>query len=164
MREAARLGVWLLTVHAAGGTAMLRAVAEAAARAGADRPRVLAVTVLTSLGRAALQTELGVPMAVEGHAVRPGRHGRGGRLRRGGGLSSGGGPAAGCPGPGPLVVTPGIRPSSAGSPGDDQVRTATPAAAVRAGADAIVVGRPITGAPDPARAAEAILAELAAAR
>jgi orotidine-5'-phosphate decarboxylase len=57
-----------------------------------------------------------------------------------------------------VIVTPGIRP--AGGAADDQARVATPAAAVRAGADYLVVGRPITGAPDPAAAAAAILAEM----
>jgi orotidine-5'-phosphate decarboxylase len=159
VREAARLGVALLTVHASGGSAMLRASAAAAAEAGRDRPRILAVTVLTSLDRATLQRELGVPVAVEGHVVHLA------------GLAR----AAGCDGvvaspqeaqrlrailgPAALVVTPGVRP--AGADADDQARIATPAAAIRAGADCVVVGRPITGAADPAAAAEAILRELA---
>jgi orotidine-5'-phosphate decarboxylase len=62
-------------------------------------------------------------------------------------------------GPDALLVTPGVRP--AGSDAGDQARIATPAAAVRAGADCVVVGRPITGAADPAAAAEAILREIA---
>ena len=160
VRSAARLGVGLLTVHASGGTAMLRAAAEAAAAAGRDRPRILAVTVLTSLDRATLQRELGVPVAVEGHAVHLAGLARGvgcdgvvaspheaGRLRAILGRDA-------------LIVTPGIRPAGGG--GDDQVRTATPAAACRAGADYLVVGRPVTGAPDPAAAAAAILAEIPA--
>jgi orotidine-5'-phosphate decarboxylase len=159
VREAARLGVSLLTVHASGGSAMLRAAATAAAEAGRDRPRILAVTVLTSLNRATLQRELGVTMSVEGHVVHLAALAR----------------AAGCDGvvaspqearrlratlgPDALIVTPGVRP--AGSDAGDQARIATPAAAVRAGADCVVVGRPITAAPDPAAAAEAILRELA---
>ena len=158
VREAARLGVTFLTVHASGGSAMLRAAVEAAHAAGRDRPRVLAVTVLTSLDRALLQRELQVPVAVEGHAVHLA------------GLAQ----AAGCDGVvaspreagrlratlgrGALVVTPGIRPASAGA--DDQARTATAAAAIRAGADYVVVGRPITAAPDPAAAATALIDEL----
>jgi orotidine-5'-phosphate decarboxylase len=157
---AARLGVGLLTVHASGGAAMLRAAVEAARAAGSDRPRIVAVTVLTSLDRAALQRELGVPVAVEGHAVHlaalaceAGCDGvvasphEAARLRA-------------ILGPKALIVTPGIRP--AGGPSHDQARTATPAMAVRAGADYLVVGRPITGAADPAGAAAALLAELPA--
>ncbi len=157
VREAARLGVALLTVHASGGGAMLRAAAEAARAAGGDRPRVLAVTVLTSLDRATLQRELQVPIAVEGHAVHLAALAR----------------EAGCDGAvaSPheaarlratlgrdwLIVTPGVRP--AGADRGDQARVATPAGARRAGADCIVVGRPVTAAPDPAAAAAAILAE-----
>ncbi len=160
VREAARLGVTLLTVHASGGAGMLRAAAEAAAAAGRERPRILAVTVLTSLDRASLQRELGVPVSVEGHAVHLA------------GLAR----AAGCDGVvaspreagqlraalgrGPLIVTPGIRPAGVGA--DDQARVATPAVARRAGADYLVVGRPITGAADPAAAAAAIVAEISA--
>jgi orotidine-5'-phosphate decarboxylase len=159
VREAARLGVSLLTVHAAGGTGMLRAAAAAAAEAGRDRPRLLAVTVLTSLDRTVVQRELGVPMAVEGYVVHLAALAR----------------AAGCDGivasprelrplraalgPAAQLVTPGVRP--AGSDAGDQARIATPAAAIRAGADCVVVGRPITGAADPAAAAEAILREIA---
>ncbi|HEX2500175.1 MAG TPA: orotidine-5'-phosphate decarboxylase [Methylomirabilota bacterium] len=160
VEAAARLGVGLLTVHASGGAAMLRAAAEAARAAGSDRPRIVAVTVLTSLDRAALHRELGVPVAVEGHAVHlaalafeAGCDGvvasphEAARLRA-------------ILGPKALIVTPGIRPP--GGPSHDQARTATPAMAVRAGADYLVVGRPITGAADPAAAAAALLAELPA--
>jgi orotidine-5'-phosphate decarboxylase len=118
------------------------------------------VTVLTSLDRAALHRELGVPVAVEGHAV----HLAGLALaaecdgvvaspREAGRLRALLGRAA-------LIVTPGIRLGGGG--GDDQARTATPASACRAGADYLVVGRPITAAPDPAAAAAAILAEIPA--
>jgi orotidine-5'-phosphate decarboxylase len=159
VRSAARLGVSLLTVQAAGGSAMLAAAAAAARAAGAERPRILAVTVLTSLDRRALQRELQVPVAVEGHVLHLADLAR----------------AAGCDGvvasprearslreamgPGWLIVTPGIRPATAA--GGDQARVATPASARRAGADYLVVGRPITAAPDPAAAVAAILAELA---
>jgi orotidine-5'-phosphate decarboxylase len=158
VREAARLGVSLLTVHASGGRAMLRAAVEAAADGAGERPRLLAVTVLTSLDRGALQRELKVPMAVEGHVVH-----LAGLARE-----------AGCDGvvaspqetralraslgPSWLIVTPGVRPAAAAA--GDQVRIATPGSARRAGADCVVVGRPITEAPDPAQAAEAILQEL----
>jgi len=157
VEAAARLGVGLLTVHASGGAAMLRAATGAA---GPGRPRIVAVTVLTSLDRAALHGEVGVPSAVEGHVVHLAQLARN----------------AGCDGvvaspreaarlrallgPQALIVTPGIRP--AGAHADDQARSATPATARRAGADYLVVGRPITGAADPAAAAAAVLAEIPA--
>jgi orotidine-5'-phosphate decarboxylase len=150
--------VTLLTVHAGVGSAMLRAAVEAAGRAGPARPRLLAVTVLTSLDRATLQRELQVPIAVEGQAVHLAALAR----------------AAGCDGivaspreaglvraalgPDCLIVTPGVRP--AGTAAADQARVGTPAAACRAGADYLVVGRPITEAADPLAAAEAILREI----
>lgn len=153
VREAARLGVFMVDVHASGGLAMMRAAAEAAAGATA-RPIVLAVTVLTSLDRRALGVEVGVPSTVEAHVLHLAR------LAREAGLD-------GCVaspheilplrmalGPGWVIATPGIRPASAA---DDQVRVATPVAAVRAGADYLVVGRPIIRAADPAAAARAIL-------
>ena len=163
-REAARLGVSMFNVHASGGVAMMRAAAEAAAAAakerGAARPLVLAVTVLTSLDRAALGRELGVASSVEGHVL----HLAG--LAREAGLD-------GCVaspneiatlrrhlGSAWVIVTPGIRP--AGSDPGDQSRVATPAAAARAGAHYLVVGRPITAASDPAAAARAILEEMRA--
>ena len=162
-REAARLGVFMFNVHASGGRAMMRAAAEAAAAAtgrGSRRALVIAVTVLTSLDRAALSRELGVSSSVEGHVL----HLCG--LARDAGLD-------GCVasaneirairnqlGAGWVIVTPGVRP--AGSDANDQSRIATPQAAARAGAHYLVVGRPITAAPDPARAAEAILAEMGA--
>jgi orotidine-5'-phosphate decarboxylase len=161
VRAAAQLGVAWLTVHAAGGSAMLRAAVGAAAEAGPDRPRILGVTLLTSLDRAALQRELQVPLAVEGHVVHLARLAR----------------EAGCDGvvASPreasriramlgrecLVVTPGIRPG--GADAGDQARVATPAAARRAGADYVVVGRPITEAADPAATAQAIIDELTTA-
>jgi orotidine-5'-phosphate decarboxylase len=160
VEAAARLGVGLLTVHASGGAAMLRAAAAAARAAGSDRPRIVAVTVLTSLDRAALHGELGVPVAVEGHAAHlaalardAGCDGVVASPREAARLRS-------ILGPGAVIVTPGIRP--AGGRADDQARTATPVAAMRAGADYIVMGRPITEASDPAAAAAAVLTEMAA--
>jgi orotidine-5'-phosphate decarboxylase len=160
VQAAARLGVGLLTVHASGGSAMLRTAVEAARAAGSARPRIVAVTVLTSVDRATLHREVGVPVAVEGHAVRlaglaqeAGCDGVVASPREAARLRAILGPTA-------LIVTPGIRPSGSGA--DDQVRTATPAVAIRAGADYLVVGRPITGAADPVAAAHAILAELPA--
>jgi orotidine-5'-phosphate decarboxylase len=155
-RNAARLGVAMLTVHASGGTAMLEA-AVAGASTAERPPVVLAVTVLTSLDDAAL-AELGVPggaaARVSAWAEMARRAGCGGvvcspreaaALRRALGKNL-------------LLVTPGIRP--AGESAVDQRRIATPAAAIAAGADILVIGRPITAAPDPAAATDAILAEL----
>jgi orotidine-5'-phosphate decarboxylase len=162
-REAARMGVLMFNVHASGGRAMMRAAAEgagvAAKERGGRRPLVLAVTVLTSLDRRALSQELAVAVSVEGHVLHLAR------MAAEAGLD-------GCVaspseiaalrtnrGPGWVIVTPGVRP--AGSATDDQSRIATPRAAVAAGARYLVVGRPITAAPDPVRAAEAILQEMA---
>jgi orotidine-5'-phosphate decarboxylase len=157
VREAAGLGVFMLNVHGSGGLAMMRAAAEAAA-AAPRRPLVIAVTVLTSLDRRALAAELGIVSSVEGHVLQLAR------LAGDAGLDG----VVASPneiralraqmGPGFVVVTPGVRP--AGAEADDQVRTATPGAAVRAGAHYLVVGRPVTAAPDPAAAARSLLAEM----
>jgi orotidine-5'-phosphate decarboxylase len=161
-REAARLGVFMFNVHASGGRAMMRAAAEAVATTASPgrRPLVIAVTVLTSLDRAALSRELGVVTSVEGHVLHLCR------LAREAGLDGCVASAneirviRGQLGAGWVIVTPAVRP--AGSGADDQSRIATPEATARAGAHYLVVGRPITAAPDPARAAEAILAEMGA--
>jgi orotidine-5'-phosphate decarboxylase len=162
VREATRLGVFMLNVHASGGWAMMRAAAEAVAAAAREfsvtRPICLGVTVLTSLERADLDRDLGVADTVEGHVLRLAERAREAGLD-------------GCvASPRELrllrsmlprtwvIVTPGVRP--AGGKDDDQARTATPAAAIRAGADYLVVGRPITAAPDPAASARAILEEI----
>ncbi len=157
-RNAARLGAALLTVHASGGEAMLRA-AVAGAAAAERPPLVLAVTVLTSLDDRALE-ELGIP---GGAAARVRAWADTARRAGCGGVVCSPHEAAALRaalGPGFLLVTPGIRP--AGSASADQRRVATPRAALAAGADILVVGRPITAAADPAAAAEAILAELCA--
>jgi len=170
-REATRSGVAMLNVHASGGVAMMRAAAEAATSAARDfgtaRPVCIAVTVLTSLDRKGLD-DVGVSGSVEAHVLRLAERAREAGLqgcvaspqeiallRRGLGRDW-------------LIVTPGIRlhggPDATQRRGpDDQKRVATAAAAIRSGADAIVVGRPITAAPDPLAAATAILAEIAAA-
>jgi len=162
--RAAALGASLLTVHAQGGEAMLRAAlagaADGAARAGVPPPRVLAVTVLTSLSDADLaklghrSTAAEVALQLADVAVGAGAGGlvcsarevERLRQRHGAGL---------------FLCTPGIRPASAGA--GDQARAETPRFAVEAGADLLVVGRPITAAADPAAAAEAISREIAAA-
>ena len=163
-REAVRLGVFMFNVHASGGRAMMRAASHGAAEAsktlGVPRPLVIAVTVLTSLDRAALGGELHVASSVEGHVLHLCT------LTREAGLD--GNVASpneirairNAMGRAWAVVTPGVRP--AGGEQHDQSRVATPRAAVEAGADYLVVGRPITGAPDPARAAAVILAEMRA--
>jgi orotidine-5'-phosphate decarboxylase len=163
VREATRLGVFMLNVHASGGRAMLKAGADAAAQAARElalpRPLVLGVTVLTSLDRRALETEVGVPGTVEAHVLRLAEGARAAGLD--GCVAS---PQEIAPlrlglGRSWVIVTPGIRPAERH---DDQARTATPAAAVRAGATYLVVGRPITAAADPAAAARAILESLPA--
>nr|WP_149538508.1 orotidine-5'-phosphate decarboxylase [Siccirubricoccus phaeus] len=145
----------MLTLHAAGGAAMLAAAREAAEAAGEARPILLAVTVLTSLDAAAL-SETGVAGGPVQQVLRLARLA----------LSAGVdglvcsprevGPIRDAFGQTPLLVVPGLRP--AGSAAGDQARTATPAEAVAAGADWLVIGRPITGAADPVAA----LAEIAA--
>jgi orotidine-5'-phosphate decarboxylase len=198
VRQAAQLGVRMLTVHASGGLKMLRAAVEAAGGGGAfdplsqvgqglsrveqgfspadsggkskgalapgvhspSRPLILAVTVLTSLNDEDLR-EIGFSGRVVDQALRLAALAR----------------TAGCDGvvtsarevreirrelgPGFTIVTPGIRP--AGSAQQDQERAATPTEAITAGASHIVVGRPITAAPDPAAAARRILDEITAA-
>lgn len=154
VRGLAGLGVDFLTVH---GDPQ---VVEAAVRGRGSAPlRILAVTILTSLDRADLDAMLMAEGELAEIAVE--------RARRAIGAGADGVIASPreaasirtLPGAaGRLVVTPGVRP--AGSARGDQKRTATPAEAIRAGADHIVVGRPITAAPDPAAAARAILAEL----
>ena len=143
----------MLTIHASGGAAMIEAARKAADTAGADRPMILAVTVLTSLDAAALAST-GVMSAPAEQVLRLARLA----------LSAGADALVCSPlevamlraalGSAARLVVPGIRP--AGSAAGDQARVMTPAEAVDAGADWIVVGRPITGAADPNAAAAAI--------
>ena len=148
----------MLTVHAAGGAAMVAAARRAAEQAGADRPLLLAVTVLTSLDAAALAAT-GVVGSPHEQVLRLARlamdSGADGLV-----CSAHEVPAlrAACD-PTAVLVVPGIRPSS--FPTGDQARTMTPREAAAAGADWLVVGRPITAARDPAAAAAAIAAEIA---
>lgn len=147
-KAAARLGVWMLNVHASGGLTMMRAAREAIETLD-PRPRLIAVTVLTSLARPDLAA-IGLDLPPEEQVMRLAHlaHAAGldgvvcsameaERLRRE-------------MGPAFLLVTPGIRP--VGGQGDDQRRVLTPIQALRAGADYLVVGRPITRAPDPVAA------------
>ena len=146
-----------LTLHAAGGAAMIAAARMAVEEAGADRPLLLAVTVLTSLDAAGL-AETGVSGGPTQQVLRLARLA----------LSAGADGLVCSPrevsvlrnalGDGPALVVPGIRPE--GSDRGDQARVMTPQEAVAAGADWIVVGRPITGAADPAAAAAAIAAAI----
>jgi orotidine-5'-phosphate decarboxylase len=157
VKSAAELQVDMLTIHASGGAAMLRAATEAAA----GRINLLAVTVLTSQTDEGLQ-EIGVSGRVSDQVLRMASLAK----------------SAGCQGivtspreslmvrkalgEGFTIVTPGIRP--AGAETNDQQRIATPAQAISNGASHIVVGRPITHASDPAKAADAIIAEMEQAR
>lgn len=156
VREAAGLGVWMVNVHASGGREMMKAAAAAASEYSPG-PLVIAVTVLTSLddqdltetgcaNNTALQvlklSRLAADCGLDGvvcssHEIRDIKNT----------LS-----------PGFITVTPGVRP--AGNRQDDQARTALPSAVVSKGGDYLVVGRPITSAADPLRAARSILAEM----
>ena len=161
-QQAGMLGVSMLTIHASGGRKMIAAATEgvrtaAQARGVAQPTRVLAVTALTSLGAEDL-AEVGFQGSPEEVVVRLARLA----------LAAGADGVVASPreiavirqacGSNFLIVTPGIRPATGAS--DDQARTATPESAIRAGADYLVIGRPITGAADPAAAADAIAAEM----
>ena len=159
VQSAAELGVSMLTVHASGGSKMLRAAAEAASFSTA-KPLVLAVTVLTSLNDSDLQ-ELGLPVGVADQVLR-----LAGIARNAGctGIVASAHEAASLRrnlGEGFAIVTPGVRP--AGTEVGDQARVVTPADAFKAGATHIVVGRPITGDANPKSAAERILKEIESA-
>ncbi len=158
VRSVAATGAEFLTVHAAGGPAMLEAAAEAAASVP-NAPQLLAVTVLTSMDQLQLAT-IGIGHSSEDQVLRLAETAS----------------AAGINGfvasaeevsalrqryPAATLVIPGIRP--AGTDTADQKRIATPAAALAAGASFLVVGRPITQAPDPAAATRAILEEMRSA-
>ena len=157
VREAAQLGVSMLTVHASGGSKMLKAAAEAA-RDSASGLQLLAVTVLTSMNEDDLH-ESGVQAGIQEQAVRLASIALGARCA--GVVSSA--REAKCLreklGREFLLVTPGVRP--AGAEHGDQARVVTPAEAIAAGATHIVVGRPITAAKNPTVAAETILKEIA---
>ena len=170
VQSAVATGAWMVNVHASGGSAMMNAAVEAATRAAATlnrpRPLVIAVTVLTSMDAAAL-VEVGVTRPLIDQVVHLAR------LAQHSGLDG----VVASPletaairdacGPNFQIVTPGIRPRRLGSESpaarmgnDDQARTLTPADAIRAGSTYLVIGRPITGAPNPREAAEEIAASL----
>ena len=158
-KAAAQLGVWMLNVHALGGRKMLEAARDAVAKGGVRRPRLIAVTLLTSMSDGDMR-DVGMEGAPAAAALRLAR------LAQASGLDG-----VVCSaqeaellrresGPAFLLVTPGIRPAQ--SDRDDQQRVMTPAAAIAAGADYLVIGRPVTQAPDPVAALEAINLEIAA--
>jgi orotidine-5'-phosphate decarboxylase len=160
--RACDLGARLLTIHAGGGRAMIEAAAAAAARAGGGpaRLRILAVTVLTSLDQRDLG-EVGEDLPV---AELVARRARLAREAGADGVVASPHEAAAVRRIAPrdfLIVTPGVR--GAGNTAADQKRVASPGEALAAGADLIVVGRPIRDASNPAAAARAIAAELASA-
>ena len=157
------LGAWMVNVHASGGAAMLtaarNAAAESAARTNRGRPLVIAVTVLTSLDADGL-TSIGVAGTPIDQVLRLAK------LTQSCGLDG----VVASPqetaaireacGPDFVIVTPGIRGGAAASGPDDQRRTLSARAAVEAGSSYLVVGRPITGAPNPREAAARIAAEI----
>lgn len=163
VRAATRLGPAMFTLHAAGGAEMIKAAVEAAregaAKAGVAPPKVIAVTVLTSLDQAAINAA-GVPGPVSDQVLR----------LAGLALAAGADGLVCSPhevaalrvrfGRDMTLVVPGIRP--AGPVGDDQKRVMGPAEALAAGADVLVIGRPITGAADPAAAALGIAQSIGA--
>ena len=161
VRSGGKLGVDLMTIHSVGGRAMIRAAADAAAEFGAGGPKILAVTVLTSLDQTDLadvgivgRTPAEQVAAMARFATENGAHGLVCSPKEVGALSK-------ALRAGTLFITPGVRP--AGAAVGDQKRVATPAEAVRDGATHLVVGRPILAAPDPVAAARAILDEIAGA-
>ena len=162
VRQAASLGVSLLTLHASGGPDMIKAARESAEESSSalslPRPRLLAVTVLTSLDKQALSQTLGTIEPPESLVIRlaqlakdSGADGIVCSAREAAAVKKACGDDF-------FTVTPGIRP--AGAQSGDQKRVTTPTDAIRAGANLLVVGRPITEAPDPAAAADAILKEI----
>ena len=161
MLSGGKLGVDLMTIHSVGGKAMVKAAADAAATFGAAGPKILAVTVLTSLDQSDLadvgivgRTPADQVLAMAQFATANGAHGLVCSPKEVGTLSR-------LLPAGTLFITPGVRP--AGAAVGDQKRVATPADAVRDGATHLVVGRPILAAEDPAAAARAIRAEMDAA-
>ncbi len=156
-RSAARLGIRMLTVHAAGGRKMIGAARAGLESAAGERPLLLAVTVLTSLAPADLAAQ-SIDGSVEEHVVRLARlaveAGADGLVCSPHEVAA----IRAALGAAPVLVVPGIRP--AGSAPGDQARAATPRAALDAGADYLVVGRPLREAADPAQAARRIAEEI----
>lgn len=157
IRAATKRGVWMVNVHAGGGSAMLKAATDAA-HSGDQVPLLIGVTVLTSLDQSALNTDLRVPGTVAEHVTHLAT------MCQAAGLDG----VVASPlelaairqacGSDFVTVIPGVRP--AGTATHDQARVATPGATVSAGATYLVVGRAITGASDPVAAADAIALEI----
>jgi orotidine-5'-phosphate decarboxylase len=155
VRSASRAGAQMLTLHAGGGPAMLAAAAEAA-ETTPSAPKLLAVTVLTSMDQTQLQA-IGISVSPAEQVLRLAQMGWHAGVR--GFVSSAEEIAAMRQSfPNATLVIPGIRPKGAAV--GDQKRVATPASAIASGADYLVIGRPITQSADPAAAAQAILAEI----
>jgi orotidine-5'-phosphate decarboxylase len=162
VQSAVATGAWMVNVHASGGSAMMAAAADAARTAaeasGRARPLVIGVTVLTSMNDEAL-AEVGVSRPMLEQVVHLAR------LAKAAGLDGVVASPQETPairkacGPDFQIVTPGIRPTDQQGK-DDQARTLTPAEAMSAGASYLVIGRPITAAPNPREAAEKIAATL----
>ncbi|MFN4289418.1 MAG: orotidine-5'-phosphate decarboxylase [Permianibacter sp.] len=149
VKAAADLGVWMVNVHASGGPKMMAAAREALQGYGAQRPLLIAVTVLTSFDAEQLAA-IGINRSLDEHVLalaklteQAGLDGVVCSAREANALRA-------QSGAGFCLVTPGIRP--AGSAAGDQVRTLTPREALQAGSSYLVIGRPITGAPDPLKA------------
>lgn len=160
-RSAAGTGADLLSVHGLGAGAMLKAAREGAEEAaeamGAERAKLVAITVLTSMDEAAME-QIGLTCPIADEAARLAALAKGSGID---GIVCSPREAAEMRellGPDALIVTPGVRP--AGAELGDQSRVATPAAAISAGASHLVIGRPITGALDPVASYEAIVEEL----
>jgi orotidine-5'-phosphate decarboxylase len=157
-----------MNVHALGGRAMLHAAAQAISAVqpmGADRPRLLAVTILTSMDQKGMR-EVGIGGTSQSRVVKlaqlakkAGVDGVVASVKEARAIRKACGRDF-------LIITPGVRPKdkAATSKDDDQARTATPSEAIRAGADFLVVGRPILAATDPRAATQAIVDEITAAK
>jgi orotidine-5'-phosphate decarboxylase len=173
LSAAAINGVQLINIHALGGSAMMAAAVQAVnavTAMGEDRPRLLAVTILTSMDQKAMREVgiTGIPkdrvLKLAKLAKKAGVDGVVASAQEARAIRKACGPEF-------LIVTPGVRPAEdtaagkkASSKKNDQSRTATPTEAIKAGADFVVVGRPILAAADPRAAAQAIVDEIAAAK
>ncbi len=162
---AARLGVFMFNVHASGGLDMMKRcsgeVIEVCLKENLNKPRIIGVTVLTSMSQETLKSEIGIQHSLNTHV----RHLSGLALKAGlDGIVASANEAAmirGRCGRGFVIVTPGIRPSWA--PVDDQMRTMTPKQALKAGADFLVMGRAILNHSSPMKAIELIHKEIESA-